>query len=172
MIGANGEQLGVMTADQGLKKAQEIGLDLVEVAPAANPPVCRIMDFSKYKYEQAKREREAKKHQKVIHIKELRIKPHIEEHDYQVKRRAAEKFLIRGDKVKVTVVFRGREMSHVTVGRALLDRFCNELGTVADVEKSAAMEGRFLTLFLTAKPGVVKTTNEKGVDLKKEEAGI
>ena len=162
VIGAKGEQLGVMTSEEAIRRAQEGGLDLVEVAGAAAPPVCRIMDFSKYKYEQSKREREAKKHQRVIHIKEIRMKPHIEEHDYQVKRRACEKFLSRGDKAKVTVVFRGREMSHQEMGRQLLTRLTSDLNSVADVEKTPFMEGRFMTMIFTVKPGLkVKIENKK-----------
>lgn len=158
-----------MTPEEAIRRAQEGGLDLVEVAGTATPPVCRIMDFSKYKYEQSKREREAKKHQRVIHIKELRMKPHIEEHDFQVKRRACEKFLIRGDKVKVTVVFRGREMSHMEVGRGLLDRLSAELTAVADVEKTPFLEGRFMTMIFTIKPGLkAKTENKKKEIVQKE----
>ncbi len=141
----------------------------MEVAGAATPPVCRIMDFSKYKYEQSKREREAKKHQRVIHIKELRMKPHIEEHDFQVKRRACEKFLIRGDKVKVTVVFRGREMSHMEVGRGILDRLSAELAAVADVEKTPFLEGRFMTMIFTIKPGLKAKAENKRKETAREE---
>lgn len=149
-----------MSPDEGVRRAQEAGLDLVEVASAASPPVCRIMDFSKYKYEQGKREREAKKHQRVIHLKEIRMKPHIEEHDYQVKRRACEKFLSRGDKAKVTVVFRGREMSHQEMGRQLLMRLTNDLGSTAQVEKVPFMEGRFLTMIFSPNPAA-KAQTEK-----------
>ncbi len=151
VIGANGEQLGVMAPEQGLKIAQEAGLDLVEVAPQAKPPVCRIMDFSKYKYEQEKKEKEAKKKQHAIHIKEIRIKPKIGDHDYQVKLSFIKKFLERGDKVKVTLLFRGREMAHPELGRKILERLSGDIAQVGEIEKPPLQEGRAITMVLAPK---------------------
>lgn len=151
VIGANGEQLGVMAPEQGLRLAQEAGLDLVEVAPQARPPVCRIMDFSKYKYEQEKKAKEAKKKQHAIHIKEIRIKPKIGDHDYQVKLGFIKKFLERGDKVKVTLLFRGREMAHPELGRKVLDRLCEDIAQVGEIEKPAVQEGRAIIMVVAPK---------------------
>lgn len=127
-----------------------MGLDLVEVAPQANPPVCRIMDFNKFKYEQAKREREARKKHRVVRLKEMKFKPHIEQHDYQVKLQQLKRFLSRGDQVKVTMMFRGRELTHVEIGRRVLDRLVTDLQAIGRVERSPMLEGRFMTMiFLT-----------------------
>ena len=142
LIGAGGEQLGVVSTPDALQKAQEIGLDLVEVASQAKPPVCRIMDYSKYKYDQEKKAKEARKHQRIIHLKEIKIKPNIEEHDYQVKLYHLRRFLTRGDKAKLTMTFRGREMSHMDIGRKVLDRVVSDLVEVGEMEKGPAREGR------------------------------
>ena len=131
--------------------AREEGLDLVEVAPQANPPVCRIMDYSKFKYEQSKREKEAKKKQKVFHVKEIRCKPKIEEHDYQVKLNHAEKFLEKGDKVKISLMFKGREMAHPELGKKIIDRFVEDLGERCVIEKGPVLEGRFINVFVSPK---------------------
>ena len=141
----------MLTLQDALKKAEESGLDLVEVAPTANPPVCRIMDYSKYKYEQEKREKEARKKQKIVHIKEIRMGPKIGEHDYQFKFRSLEDFLKRGDKVKVTMMFRGREMAHVDLGRKLLDRLSSEISSIGEIEEQPRLEGRFITMVIRAK---------------------
>ncbi len=138
-----------MPIDAALKQAQEAGLDLVEVAPQAAPPVCRILDYSKYRYELAKQERENRHHQRT-HLKELRFRPQIDEHDYQTKLRSLTKFLKRGDKVKVTVVFRGREMAHQEFGHRLMERLKIDLSEVGQVERSPAQEGRFV--FMTVAP--------------------
>jgi translation initiation factor IF-3 len=151
VIGENGEQFGVMTPQEALKKAEEAGLDLVEVAPTAVPPVCRIMNYSRYKYEQEKKEREAHKKQRVVHIKELRFGPKIGEHDYQFKLRNLGEFLKRGDKVKVTMMFRGREMAHVDLGRKVLDRLSGDVSAVGEVEEQPRMEGRILTMVFRSK---------------------
>ncbi len=124
---------------------------MVEVAPTAKPPVCRIMDYSRYKYEQEKKEKQAKKHQKKTRLKEMKLRPKIEEHDYQVKLKAVERFLVRGDKVKVSLMFRGREMAHQELGRCVVDRFIKDLGTVSQVEKGPITEGRFVNLVLAPK---------------------
>ncbi|MBN1871094.1 MAG: translation initiation factor IF-3 [Candidatus Omnitrophica bacterium] len=151
VIGEGGEQVGVMSTYDGLKMAKEKGLDLVEVAPEAKPPVCRIMDFSKYKYDQEKKERLARKKQRVIHIKEIRLKPNIEEHDYQTKLRHLKKFLSRGDKTKITLMFRGREMAHIDVGRALMGRVMKDLSELAEAERPPVLEGRFMVMIMTPK---------------------
>jgi len=151
VIGANGEQLGVMAPEQGLRLAQEGGLDLVEVAPQAKPPVCRIMDFSKYKYEQEKKAKEAKRKQHAIHIKEIRLKPKIGDHDYQVKLGFIKKFLERGDKVKITLLFRGREMSHPELGRKVLERLSGDIANVGEIEKPPLQEGRLIVMVVAPK---------------------
>ncbi|MBI4974528.1 MAG: translation initiation factor IF-3 [Candidatus Omnitrophica bacterium] len=151
VVGENGEQLGVLPTQEALKRAEEAGLDLVEVAPTAAPPVCRIMDYSKYKYEQEKKEKEAHKKQKVIHLKEVRFGPKIGEHDYQFKLRNLEEFLKRGDKVKVTMMFRGREMAHIDLGRKVLDRLSSDISAIGEIEESPKLEGRFLNMVIRAK---------------------
>ena len=140
-----------MTVQEALKRAEEAGFDLVEVAPTAVPPVCRIIDYSRYKYEQEKREKEARKKQKVVHIKELRLGPKIGEHDYQFKLRNLEDFLKRGDKVKVTMMFRGREMAHIDLGRKVLDRLASDISAVGEIEESPRLEGRFYSMVIRAK---------------------
>ena len=151
LIGAEGEQLGVVDIQEALRRATESGLDLVEVAPQSVPPVCRIMNFSKFKYDQEKKEKEARKKQRVIHVKEIRLKPKIGEHDYQVKLHHVQRFLKRGDRIKITLVFRGREMVHQELGRAVLERFAKEVSDIGEIEKGPLMEGRFLTLIVKAK---------------------
>ncbi len=146
--------MGTIPLFRALEMARESGLDLVEVAPSAVPPVCRLLDYGKFKYEQAKKEREAKKHQKNQLLREIRMKPKIDEHDVDFKTRTAEKLLKEGDKVKVTVMFRGREITHPQIGRDLLDQIYGKLKTVASIEKPASMEGRHMTMILT--PGAAK----------------
>jgi len=143
--------LGVLATPDALKRAEEAGLDLVEVAPTAVPPVCRIMDYSKYKYEQEKREKEARKKQKIVHLKEVRMGPKIGEHDYQFKLKNLEEFLKRGDKVKVTMMFKGREMSHVDLGRKILDRLCSDVSAIGEIEERPRLEGRFINMVIRAK---------------------
>ena len=137
MIGTDGQQLGIMAPRDALRLAAESGVDLVEVAPNAKPPVCRIMDYGKYKYEQAKKEREARKKQRVITVKEVRMTPKTDEHDFQVKARNAEKFLKNGDKVKVTVRFRGREIVHASLAKEQLERMAELVKEVAVIEKGS-----------------------------------
>ena len=151
VIGAEGEQLGVMTSEDALKRAEEAGLDLVEVAPTAVPPVCRIIDYSKFKYEQEKREKEAHKKQKVVHTKEIRMGPKIGEHDYQFKLRYLLDFLKKGDKVKITMMFKGREISHVELGRKVFDRLASDISTIGEIEESPRLEGRFINMIVKAK---------------------
>ncbi|OGW82691.1 MAG: translation initiation factor IF-3 [Omnitrophica bacterium RIFCSPLOWO2_01_FULL_45_10] len=150
-IDENGGQLGVIGLEDALKRAEEAGLDLVEVAPTANPPVCRIIDYSKYKYEQAKKEKEAHKKQKVVHIKEVRFGPKIGEHDYQFKLKSIGEFLKRGDKVKVTMMFRGREMEHIDLGRKVLDRLSSDISSIGEIEMAPRLEGRFFNMIISTK---------------------
>ncbi len=151
LIGEDGEQLGIMSAKEAQKLAEEAGLDLVKIAPTAKPPVCKIVDYGKYKYEQTRKEKEAKKKQKVIDVKEIRLSPNIDTNDLNTKVNAARKFLSKGDKVKVTLRFRGREMAHMNSSKHILDDFAEELKDVAVVEKAPKVEGRSMTMFLTEK---------------------
>lgn len=151
LIGAQGEQLGVVPIQKALAMAEQYELDLVEVAPNATPPVCRILDFIKFKYEEEKRERLAKKHQHQVHLKEIRVKPNIEEHDYQVKLRQLNSFLEKKDKVKVSLFFRGREMAHQELGRRILDRFITESTQHGAVEKPPILEGRTISMIIVPK---------------------
>ena len=151
IIDANGEQLGIMSSKQALELATESQLDLVKIAPQAKPPVCRIMDYGKFKFEQSKKEKEARKNQKVINIKEIRFSPTIEDHDLNVKAKNAQKFLQDGDKVKVTIRFRGREVDHVTFGEKALGRFYDIVKDDCVVEKPAKLEGRNMIMILAPK---------------------
>lgn len=151
MIGADGEQLGIMSSREAYRLAQEAELDLVKIAPTAKPPVCKIIDYGKYKYEQTRKEKEAKKKQKTIEVKEVRMSPNIDVNDLNTKVNAARKFLQKGDKVKVSIRFRGREMAHAQDSKPMLDEFAAKLADVAVVDKPAKMEGRFMTMFLTEK---------------------
>ncbi len=151
LVGSNGEQLGIMSAKEALKMAVEAELDLVKIAPNAKPPVCKIIDYGKFRYEQARKEKEARKKQKTIEIKEVRLSPNIEENDLNTKISAARKFLTKGDKVKVTLRFRGREMSHMANSKHILDDFAESLQDIAVVDKPSKVEGRSLVMFLTAK---------------------
>ena len=151
MIGADGEQLGVMATDEALRAAAAANFDLVEIAPGAEPPVCKIMDYGKYKYEQSKKDKVSRKKQTVIHVKEIRFRPKIEEHDYDFKVRHARKFLEEGDKVKASVIFRGREMVHQEFGRGILRKMIEELQDIAKVEQEPRMEGRILVTILVKK---------------------
>lgn len=140
-----------MAVHDALRRAQDAGLDLVEVAPQSKPPVARIMDYSKYKYEQEKKEREARKKQHVTHVKEIRFRPKIEEHDYQVKLHHTEKFLKRGDKVKVSMLFRGRQMRHMDLGRNILNRFASDIAAIGELEFGPKLEGRIMTMVVRSK---------------------
>ncbi|HYA88258.1 MAG TPA: translation initiation factor IF-3 [Nitrospirota bacterium] len=151
VINSDGEQLGVLDTREAIKRAEEQGLDLVEVAPTAKPPVCRIMDFGKYKYEMAKKAAESRKHQTVIVVKEIKLRPRTDDHDVNFKMNNIKRFLLDGNKVKVTVMFRGREMAHIDHGRAVLDRIVSELQNDAVVEQTPRLEGRNMTLLLGAK---------------------
>lgn len=151
LIGENGEQLGIMSAKDAYKRAQEAGLDLVKIAPGAKPPVCKIIDYGKYRYEMARKEKEAKKKQKTIEVKEVRLSPNIDTNDLNTKVGAARKFISKGDKVKVTLRFRGREMAHMNRSKYILDDFAEKLADVAVIEKAPKVEGRSMTMFLSKK---------------------
>ena len=151
VIGEAGQQLGIMSAREALQLAEEAGLDLVKIAPTAQPPVCRIVDYGKFKYEQIRKEKEAKKKQKVTEVKEIRLSPNIDTNDLNTKMNAARKFLAKGDRVKVTLRFRGREMAHMNTSKHILDDFAENLSDVATVEKAPKVEGRSMTMFLTEK---------------------
>jgi translation initiation factor IF-3 len=153
LVGPESNQLGVVSTDKARELAAQYELDLVEVAPQANPPVCRIMDFSKFKYDQEKKEREAKKNQKQSRIKEIRLHPNIDEHDYLVKMRQAQSFLKRKDRVKIDMFFKGRQIEHADLGRKILDRFIIDTQAEGLVEKDPTMEGKILSLVLAPKKG-------------------
>lgn len=151
VIGTNGEQLGVMSARDAQKLADEAELDLIKIAPKAQPPVCKIMDYGKFRYEQQKREKEAKKKQHVVETKEIRLSPNVELNDLKTKANNARKFITKGDKVKVTLRFRGREMAHIGSSAHVLDDFAEMLEDIAQVSKAAKLEGRNMTMFLEKK---------------------
>ena len=151
LIGENGEQLGIMSAREAMKIASEADLDLVKIAPKAQPPVCKIVDYGKYRYEQSRREKEAKKKQKTVELKEVRLSPNIDTNDLNTKVNNAKKFIGKGNRVKVTLRFRGREMAHVQQSKHILDQIAKLLEDVAVVEKPAKMEGRSMSMVLTEK---------------------
>ncbi|OGT93181.1 MAG: translation initiation factor IF-3 [Gemmatimonadetes bacterium GWC2_71_9] len=151
VIAPDGEQLGIMTVDEALAAAEARGLDLVEVAPTARPPVCRIMDFGKFKFEQAKAARAAKKKQRSVELKEIKFRPGIDEHDFEFKCRHGREFLAEGNKVKVTMMFRGRQMAHPELGKVVLDRVAETLADLGKIEQEARLEGRNMTMLLTPK---------------------
>ena len=151
LIGESGEQLGIMSSREALKLAEEAGLDLVKIAPTAKPPVCKIVDYGKYRYELARKEKDAKRKQKVIEVKEIRMSPNIDTNDLNTKVGAARKFLEKGNRVKVTLRFRGREMAHMSTIKHILDDFAQMLSDIAVVEKMPKVEGRSMIMFLTVK---------------------
>lgn len=148
VITADGEQLGIMSAKEALKKAEEKNLDLVKIAPTANPPVCKIMDYGKFRFEQAKKEKESKKNQRIIETKEIRLSLNIDTHDFDTKANQARKFLATGHKVKVSIRFRGREMAHPQIGEETMRKFAEALSENCNVEKPAKLEGRQMLMFL------------------------
>jgi translation initiation factor IF-3 len=148
LINENGEQVGIVATDEAREYARERDLDLVEVAPGSQPPVCRVLDYSKYKYEQEQKAKAARKHQQQVNVREIKLRPKIAQHDYETKRGHVERFLRNQDKVKVTIMFRGREQSHPERGRALLDRLNDDLGELATVESEPLQEGRNMTMLL------------------------
>ena len=161
VVASDGAQLGIMDLREAVRKAEDLGLDLVEVAPTAVPPVCRIMDFGKYKYELSKKANEAKKHQSMILVKEVKLRPRTDVHDVQFKMKNIIRFLDEGNKDKVTIMFRGREMAHQELGRKLLDRLVKDLEAVAVVEQMPKMEGRNMVMILGHKKGEEKGSAKK-----------
>ncbi|MFA5356761.1 MAG: translation initiation factor IF-3 [Candidatus Omnitrophota bacterium] len=151
LVGPDGSQLGVVSIQNALDMANQHELDLVEVAPQANPPVCRIIDYSKFKYDQEKKEREAKKHQRQFRLKEIRLKPNIDDHDYEIKVKHAATFLQKKDKVKVSLFFRGRQMEHLDLGRKIIDKFITDIQSVGQVEKDPVLEGRIMSFMVAPK---------------------
>ena len=151
MVSESGEQLGIMSAREAMKLAQEAELDLVKIAPTAKPPVCKIIDYGKYRYEQARKEKEAKKKQRTVEVKEVRLSPNIDTNDLNTKVNNAKKFIAKGNKVKVTLRFRGREMAHMSKSKYILDDFAESLKDIATIDKPSKVEGRSMVMFLTAK---------------------
>ena len=151
MIDEDGTQLGIMTSQEAFRIAVEKELDLVKIAPTSNPPVCKIMDYGKYRFEQAKREKEARRHQHIVEVKEIRMSPSIGINDFNVKLNHGQKFLKEGDRLKVTIRFRGREMAHTDIGEKLLKKFAEECGEFGTVDKNPKLEGRHMSMFLTPK---------------------
>lgn len=152
LIGENGEQLGIMSAAAAMDIAVQKDLDLVKIAPGSNPPVCKIMDYGKYRFEQSKREKEARKNQRIVEVKEIRMSPGIGDNDFLVKLRNGQKFLADGDRLKVTVRFRGREMAHTNIGEQLLRDFAERCAELANLDKQPKLEGRNMSIFLSPKP--------------------
>ena len=152
LIGNEGEQLGIMSAEEALRIAAERDLDLVKIAPGSNPPVCKIMDYGKYRFEQTKKEKDAKKNQRVIEIKEIRMSPGIGDNDFNTKLKNGQKFLNDGNRVKVSVRFRGREMAHTNIGEVLLRNFAEKCADIANLDKAPKLEGRNMSMFLSPKP--------------------
>jgi translation initiation factor IF-3 len=171
VIDETGQQLGIMPPPQALTIARAKGLDLVEISPTAVPPVCRIMDYGKYQYQEAKRAREAKKHQKVIEVKEIKFRPKVDEHDYQFKKKHIERFLEEGDKVKATVFFRGREMAHPEIGHRILQRLIEDLAEVALPETMPRQEGNQMHTILTQKRGSKPAVRPRAAETEEELAG-
>ena len=151
LIGENGEQLGIVSGEEALRTAEEQGLDLVKISPQATPPVCKLMNYGKYKFEQSKREKEARKNQHVVEIKEIRMSPGIDVGDFNTKLKNAQKFLADGNRVKVSVRFRGREMAHTSLGQELLKKFGADCSEIATIAKDAKLEGRNMSMFLSPK---------------------
>ncbi|WP_069797530.1 translation initiation factor IF-3 [Tepidibacillus sp. HK-1] len=151
VVGPDGEQIGILPLKEALKLAEEKNLDLVNVAPTAKPPVCRIMNYGKFRYEQSKKEKEARKNQKVINVKEIRLSPTIEENDFQTKLRSAIKFLKAGDKVKCSIRFRGREIAHQSIGEKVLDRLAKEVEDISVIERKPKLEGKSMIMILAPK---------------------
>jgi translation initiation factor IF-3 len=163
LVGADGAQVGIVSAQEALERARASDLDLVEVAPQANPPVCRIMDYGKYKYERAMRQKEARKKQSRIEVKEIKFRPKIDRHDYETKKGHVIRFLNAGNRVKVTIMFRGREMAHTELGQRILDRLVEDLDGLATVEQPSKLDGRNMVMVLapTKKPAARPKTGER-----------
>ncbi len=160
LIDENGDQVGVIPTEQALSRAQEQDLDLVEVSPTSKPPVCRILDYSKYKYEQEQKAKAARKHQQQVNVREIKLRPKIADHDYETKKGHVERFLKQQDKVKVTIMFRGREQSHPERGRMLLDRLFNDVEELATIEQHPLQEGRNMHMLLAPSRGAAQAAKE------------
>ena len=171
LIGAEGEQLGIVEIADALKRAQDADLDLVEVAPGSKPPVTRLLDYSKYKYEQDQKQKQARKHQQQVNIREIKLRPKIANHDYETKKGHVERFLKHNDKVKVTIMFRGREQAHPERGRALLQRLFEDLGELAVIESAPLQEGRNMSMLLAPGKAAVKVEAEDGKATDSDGAG-
>jgi translation initiation factor IF-3 len=161
LIGADGEQLGIVDTPEALKRAQEADLDLVEVAPNSKPPVTRLLDYSKYKYEQEQKQKQARKHQQQVNVREIKLRPKIADHDYETKKSHVERFLRHQDKVKITIMFRGREQAHPERGRALLERLFEDLDGLAVIEAEPLQEGRNMSMLLAPGKAAAKAAAEK-----------
>lgn len=170
LIGAEGEQLGITPVQRAMELAQEAGLDLVEIAPTADPPVAKLLDYGKFKYEQAKRDSEARKHQSRVELREVRMKTKIGQHDIDFKTRTARKLLNGGDKVKLSVMFRGREITHPEIGRGLLDRIMQSLGDAAVVERGPMLEGRFMSMIVAPNKALKQSEKARADAAAKSEA--
>jgi len=162
LVGEDGNQIGVVDTQQALRYAQERDLDLVEVAPEARPPVCRVLDYSKYKYEQEQKQKQARKHQQQVNVREIKLRPKIADHDYNTKKGHVERFLRQADKVKVTIMFRGREQAHPERGRALLQRLFDDLGGLASIESEPLQEGRNMSMLLAPTREAARTEQTQG----------
>lgn len=179
MIGHDGEQIGILPTAEALQRATDLGLDLVEVSPDSRPPVCRIMDFGKYKYELSKKDKQAKKKQHTFQMKEMRYRPKIDDHDFNFKTRHLREFLLTGSKVRAMVQFRGREMAHQEFGKAVMDKVISELSDIATVEVEPKLEGNTMAVVMNPKPEVIKkaqkarlaTASKPSPEAKKESAG-
>lgn len=171
LVGVDGEALGIMTLSEALQKAEMAGYDLVEIAPTADPPVCRIMDYGKFKYEKSKKLKEAKKKQHVMHLKEIKLHPQTDAHDFNFKMDHARKFLLQGDRVKATIVFRGREITHLDFGKEMLEKTTAALNDIAQMELSAKMEGRnMISIFVPDKAKIKEFTRKQELERKKLES--
>ncbi|PZN07910.1 MULTISPECIES: translation initiation factor IF-3 [Thermaerobacter] len=166
VISPEGEQLGIFPTHEALRMAYERNLDLVEVAPQARPPVCRIMDYGKYKYEQSKRDREARKRQRIVDVKEVKMRPRIDQHDFEVKLRNARRFLQDGNKVKATIMFRGREIVHADLGRQVLERLARAVEDIATIERRPVVEGRNMTMVLAPRPQVQAAARREATEAR------
>ena len=153
LIGSDGEQMGIVSSEEALKIADAQGLDLVKISPQANPPVCKLMNYGKFRFEQSKREKEARKNQRVVEVKEIRMSPGIDIGDFNTKLKNAQKFIADGNRVKVSVRFRGREIAHTDIVRAMLDKFAEQCAETASLDKGAKLEGRMMSIFLSPKTG-------------------
>jgi translation initiation factor IF-3 len=164
LVGPDGAQIGIVTIQEALRRAQELDLDLVEVAPSASPPVCRIMDYGKFKYERDVRQKEARKRQARVEVKEIKMRPKIDRHDYQIKKGHVERFLKTGARVKVTIMFRGREMAHTELGRRLLDRLTEDLQELANVETFPKLDGRNMVMVMAPVKRPVARASREGTE--------